>query len=155
MKDYTEPEIPKIEDNLEEKNSELVSTYPIFDKIDLGGKEIYLERSPYSETPKWEGRFKDEDPRLFLMPSGPILLSSGSLIHSESLWNISEEDKEVLHKIEQFVQEHKEETNLPLFQMGNQRNYSTEIFSYDDPASVKRLNDLLENKIRKRRAIGK
>jgi hypothetical protein len=71
------------------------------------------------------------------------------------LWNISEEDKEALRKIEEFVQEHKEETNLPMFQMGNQRNYRAEIFSYNDPTGVKRLNNLLEDKMRKRRAMNK
>jgi hypothetical protein len=155
MKDYTGPGIPSIEDNPEGKNSELVNTYPIFDKIDLDGKEIYLERSPYSKIPEGEDRFRDEDARLFVMPSGPILLSSESLIHSEDLWNISEEDKEALRKIEEFVQEYKEETNLPLFQMGNQRNYRAEIFSYNDPTSVKRLNNLLEDKMRKRKAMNK
>jgi hypothetical protein len=39
--------------------------------------------------------------------------------------------------------------------MGNQRNYRAEIFSYNDPTGVKRLNNLLEDKMRKRRAMNK
>ncbi len=155
MRDNTGPGIPSMEDNSEGRNSELVSTYPIFDKVDLEEERIYLERSLYSNIPEGEDRFKDEDPRFFLMPSGPILLSSASLIYSEDLWNVSGEDRSILQSLEEFVQEHKGEREPAIFQMGNQRNYRAVVFSYDDPTSVKRLNDLLENKMRKRRAMNK
>jgi hypothetical protein len=155
MRDNTSLGIPNLEDNSEGRNSELVSTYPIFDEMNLEEEQIYLERSLYSDIPEGEDRFKDEDPRFFLMPSGPILLSSASLIYSQDLWNVSGEDRSILQRLEEFVQEHKGEREPSIFQMGNQRNYRAELFSYDDPASVKRLNDLLENKMRKRRAINK
>jgi len=155
MRDNIGSGIPNIEGDCEERNSELVNTYPIFDKIDLEGEQIYLERSLYYNVPEGPNRFKDEDARFFLMPSGPILLSSASLIFSEDLWNMSGKDQNTLQKIEEFVQEQKENPQPVIFRMGEQRNYRAEVFSYDDPVSLKRLNDLLEVKMRKRRAMSK
>jgi hypothetical protein len=155
MKDNTGPSIPSMESDSEGRNSELVSRFPIFDKTLLDGEKIYLERSLYRNISEGEDRFKDEDARFFLMPSGPLLLSSASLTSSQDLWSISEKDKTILGRLEAFVQEHKGETEPSIFQLGNQRNYRADVFSYDDPNSMKRLNDLLEDKMRKRKAMNK
>ena len=155
MRDNTGWEIPDIEGNSEDRNSELVNTYPIFEEGELDGETVYVEKSLYANIPEGKDRFRDEDARFFLLPSGAVLLSSASLVHSEDLWNISHKDEVVLRKLEEFVQEHKEERKPALFQMGNQRNYKAEVFSYDDSTSTKRLNDILEDKMRKRRANSK
>jgi hypothetical protein len=127
-----------------DKNKELVEQFPIFDKLEMeDGSPIYVEYSAYRDH---EDKFKDEDPRMFLLASGPVMLSTGSLIDSEYLWKM-EEDRELLLKLIKFVEE---DNGSNHFRLGV-RNYNVVTFEYGDEGLV----GMLEDKVRKRNALKK
>lgn len=143
MMDFKEPGSAS-EQGAVDKNKGIAEQFPIFDKIQLeDGTDIYVEYSPYRDD---EDKFKDEDPRLFLLPSGPLMLSTAALIDSEVLWKM-EEDKELLSKFVEFAKDSKDQEYFRV----HPRNYRFTSFEYGS----KELTDKLEDKTRKRKALKK
>jgi hypothetical protein len=144
MMDFKEPGSAS-EQGAVDKNKGIAEQFPIlFDKVQMeDGTNIYVECSPYRDD---EDKFKDEDPRIFLLPSGPVMLSTTALVDSEMLWKI-EEDRELLSKLVEFAKDSKDQEYFRV----HPRNYRFTSFEYESTE----LLDKLENKKRKRKALKK
>jgi hypothetical protein len=143
MMDFKDPSSSSEQGGID-KNKQIVEQYPIFDTVEMeNGTTIYAEYSSYRDE---ENRFKDEDPRIFLLPSGPVMLSTAALVDSEALWKM-EEDKELLSKLVEFA---KDSGDLKYFRV-HPRNYRFTSFEYGSAE----LTDILEKKDKKRRALKK
>ena len=121
----------------------------LFETVPIDSFPIYIEKNFSKDD------FLQEE-RLFVLPSGIISVSTKNL---SSLWDISEDDRDLFAKLNRHTEEVKkryvEDRSSDLFSIMKfrEQEYGIRYFPYGDVEASQVLMDLIEKKVRSLKGI--